>query len=147
MRVYRVCSARHPHLDGEGARLYGGRWNSPGIPVVYTSSSLALAMIETRVHLRTPPVDYIRLTIEIPDTAPDSAEIRLASLDPAWRTETSVTRAAGDNHFRSTPLVALRVPSVAVDTEWNLLFHPDWGASHASVVNVAPAGMDPRLWD
>jgi RES domain-containing protein len=104
MRVYRVCSARHPHLDGEGARLYRGRWNSPGIPVVYTANSLALAMIETRVHLRTPPVDYIRLTIEIPEIVPNSVEISPASLDPGWRTETSVTRAVGDNHFRSAPL-------------------------------------------
>lgn len=114
--------------------------------MVYTSSSLALAMIETRVHLRTPPVDYIRLAIEIPDSAPNSAEVSLASLDPAWRTETAVTRAVGDSHFRKAPLVALRVPSVAVDTEWNLLFHPDRGASHASIVEVAPAGMDLRLW-
>ena len=103
-------------------------------------------MIETRVHLRTPPVDYIRVTIEIPDTAPDPVEISLPSLVPAWRTDTAITRAVGDNHFRSTPLVALRVPSVAVDTEWNLLFHPDWGASHASTVEIAPAGIDVRLW-
>jgi RES domain-containing protein len=124
MRVYRVCSAKYPNLDGEGARLYGGRWNSAGVRVVYTSSSLALAVIETRVHLRTPPVDYIRLTIEIPDTAFRPVEISLSSLNPAWRTDTSLTRKVGDRHFGSTPLVPLRVPSVVVDIEWNLLFHP-----------------------
>lgn len=69
MRVYRVCSSAHSDLDGEGARLYGGRWNSPGLAgglaVVYTASSLALAILETRVHLRRLPVDYVKLTIEI----------------------------------------------------------------------------------
>jgi hypothetical protein len=103
-------------------------------------------MIETRVHLRTPPVDYIRLTIEISETAFVSAEVSLASLDPAWRTDVSITRAVGDNHFGSTPLIPLRVPSVAVGIEWNLLFHPDWGTTHASIVDTGPADMDARLW-
>jgi RES domain-containing protein len=39
-------------FDGEGARLYGGRWNSPGRPVVYTAGSLALAALEVLVHLK-----------------------------------------------------------------------------------------------
>jgi RES domain-containing protein len=147
MRVYRVCSTKHPNLDGEGARLYGGRWNSPGVRVVYTSNSLALAILETRVHLKTPPVDYIRLTIEIPDAAFTPAEISPASLDAAWRTDASITRTVGDKHFDSTTSIPLRVPSVVVDIEWNLLFHPNWGASHASIVEKAPIEMDPRMWN
>jgi hypothetical protein len=104
-------------------------------------------MIETRVHLRTPPLDYVRLTIEIPDAALLSAvEVTLAGLDPAWRTDTSITRAVGDDHFRTNPGAALKVPSVAVDTEWNPLFRPDWGTTHATIREVAPAGMDLRPW-
>ena len=146
MRVYRVCSAKYPNLDGEGARLFGGRWNSPGVPVVYTSSSLALAVVETRVHLRIPPIDYIRLTIEIPDAAFHPVEISNASLSPWWPTDLSITRQTGDQHFINKPQVPLRVPSIAVDTEWNLLFHPDWAVKHASIVERAPIGLDHRLW-
>jgi RES domain-containing protein len=135
IRVYRVCSVKHPNIDGEGSRLYGGRWNSPGLPVVYTASSLALAILETRVHLKTPPVDYIRLTIEIDNKNFTPEDLTSAVFGSVWRTNTSVTRKLGDLHFRANPLVPLKVPSVVVDTEWNLLFHPDWGGSHAVVID------------
>ncbi len=38
-------------FDGEGARLFGGRWNSPGVPAVYASESRALALLEVLVGL------------------------------------------------------------------------------------------------
>lgn len=49
--VWRLSNGRYPPLDGEGARLAGGRWNSPGQPAVYTSESLALCLAESLVHL------------------------------------------------------------------------------------------------
>ena len=51
---WRLVHARYVvhAFDGEGARLYGGRWNSPGRPAVYTSGSLALAALEVLVHLK-----------------------------------------------------------------------------------------------
>lgn len=67
MLVYRLCRAVHSKLDGEGALRYGGRWNSHGVAVVYTSSSLSLAIVETRVHLIRMPVDYMALAIDVPD--------------------------------------------------------------------------------
>ena len=72
--------------------------------------------------------------------------LRLPFLDSAWRTNTSVTRRLGDLRFRTSPLVPLKVPSVVVDTEWNLLFHPDWGRSHAVVVDKAALSFDVRMW-
>lgn len=50
-RVYRVCRARYPRLDGEGARFAGGRWNSPGRAVVYMAESISLAVLENLVHM------------------------------------------------------------------------------------------------
>ena len=146
MRVYRVCSPAYAGLDGEGARLYGGRWNSPGLAVVYTASSLALAILETRVHLRRVPVDYVRLTIEIPDTVFHPHEVIAGSLDPKWRLDTVLTRRIGDTHFSSAPLVPMKVPSVVVDTEWNIVFSRDYAASHATIVDQEPIVMDARLW-
>jgi len=49
--LYRVCRARYTRLDGEGARLVGGRWNSPGRAVVYMAESVALAVLENLVHM------------------------------------------------------------------------------------------------
>lgn len=113
---------------------------------MYTSSCLALAVVETRVHLRTPPIDYIRLTIDIAETGVAPEDLTSAVLEPSWRNDTSVTRRIGDLHFRTSPLAPLKVPSVAVDTEWNLLFHADWGGSHALVVDKAPMAFDLRMW-
>jgi RES domain-containing protein len=146
MLVYRVCSAAYPNLDGEGARLYGGRWNSPGLAIVYTASSLSLAILETRVHLRRLPVDYVRLVIEIPDSHFHPTELAAEGFDANWRLDSTLTRWIGDTHFAGTPLVPLRVPSVAVDGEWNILFSKDFAAMHASILDARPVTMDPRLW-
>src|SRR5262245_29579658 len=53
LTAWRIVKARHAAnaFDGEGARLEGGRWNSPGTPTVYTSQSAALAALELLVHL------------------------------------------------------------------------------------------------
>ena len=60
-------------LDGEGARLFGGRWNPPGHPCVYTAGSRALAVLEMLVHLtgRSRTLPYRLLTIEVPDDSPE----------------------------------------------------------------------------
>jgi RES domain-containing protein len=53
MRVWRLCRRQYAvtAFSGIGAKLWGGRWNAPGYPVVYTADSLALAALETFVHL------------------------------------------------------------------------------------------------
>ena len=56
IRAFRLCKTKHlaTAFTGEGARLNGGRWNSPGNSVVYTSASLSLATLEVLVHLEDP---------------------------------------------------------------------------------------------
>src|SRR5574341_1634337 len=86
MRVWRISAARRRAFDGEGARLRGGRWNHPGTPIVYISSSLALAALETLVHLvRFLP---LRRLVAVPAEIPDSVSIvpvRLGGLPGGWR--------------------------------------------------------------
>ena len=69
MRVYRICARRFAALDGEGARLYGGRWNRPGTPVVYSSATRALAILELLVHVDDDlaPTNLVMMAIEIPE--------------------------------------------------------------------------------
>ena len=54
MTLWRLTKAQYAQtaFDGEGARLYGGRWNSPGRAVVYLAGSLALAALEILVHVK-----------------------------------------------------------------------------------------------
>lgn len=71
--VYRIQKQRFvpTTLSGEGARLYGGRWNPEGVPLVYTSASPELALLETLVHLDGTPFrdlpPYVLVTIAVPD--------------------------------------------------------------------------------
>jgi RES domain-containing protein len=55
IQAWRVCRAVHADLSGTGAERHGGRWNSPGLPVVYLAGQSALAVLEVRVHLDLPP--------------------------------------------------------------------------------------------
>ena len=74
MRVWRICRARFAAeaFSGSGARRFGGRWNSPGVPMVYASSSLALAAIELFVHLEPAqqPDDLVAIAASLPKGEP-----------------------------------------------------------------------------
>lgn len=84
MILWRLCRAPFADLSGEGARQYGGRWNSPGLAAVYLAEHPALALLEVRVHLDIPaallPPDYVMLAIEAPEDL--AVEWAPASIDP-----------------------------------------------------------------
>ena len=92
------------------------------------------------------PIDYVRLTIEIPDALVPPYEVTAGQIGPEWRTDTVLTRRVGDAHFAATPFIPLKVPSVVVDTEWNLLFSRDYARAHASITDRQPVARDSRLW-
>ena len=71
-RVFRVCRARYARLDGTGARLVGGRWNSSGRAVVYMAESIALAVLENLVHMTRQdfPRGYVCVAAVLPDGIP-----------------------------------------------------------------------------
>ncbi len=134
MLVWRLTKPEHaPGLDGEGARLYGGRWNSPGLPVVYCASSLALAALEVFVHL--PPAmrrpsalpQLTAVGLDVPDDLIrelEEAAIGSSEFEP---------RKAGDRWLRDGGSLALRVPSAVIPREANLLVNP----RHVEIGRVA----------
>jgi len=143
--VYRLCKAAHIALDGEGARLWGGRWNSAGRPMVYTAATPSLAVLEVLVHLDLPaellPNDLRLLTIEIPDDAP----VHQLDTDPA---DDTACIAEGDAFLAAREALALRVRSVVVPQEWNMLLnalHP--AMSRVAIIRDEPFRLDPRLLD
>lgn len=149
MRVYRLCRAPFRALDGEGARLYGGRWNAPGRPVIYASGSLALAALEylVQVDVEDVPADLVALTLHVPD------DVAVETIDPGalpagWERapEPAVCRALGDAWLGARRALVLRVPSAPVPEEPNVLLdprHPD--AGRIGVVAERPFHYDPRL--
>lgn len=140
IRAWRLCRAPFADLSGEGARLYGGRWNSPGSPLVYLAEHSALAVLEVRVHLDLPrellPDDYVVMQIDVPDEPPEEVSGMPAA-----------PRAIGDDWLRSQRTAVLRVPSVLAPAATNLLLNPRHPrAAEAAVISTEPFRFDPRLW-
>jgi RES domain-containing protein len=147
--VYRICRREFRALDGKGALLYGGRWNSPGHAVVYTSSTLALAALEYLVHIEAEdaPSDLVALTIELPTDAPIE-ELDAAVLPAGWEKvpEPPACRAVGDHWVERGETLALRVPAAPVPEETNLLINPlHRDARRVRLVGERPFSFDPRL--
>lgn len=111
--------------DGEGARRAGGRWNSVGTAVVYVSGSLALALVETLVHL---PPGVLPAYSAVPITFDEAlvTELRVRKLPRDWTRHPplSSTQAIGDAWVSAAGSLALEVPSVVVPSEHNYVLNP-----------------------
>ena len=134
-------------LDGEGAWRYGGRWNSPGTRVVYTSAALSLAALESLVHLN-PPVIFRYVAIPIEFDAAWMESVGLSELPAGWTEEPPPpsTKRIGDLWVKEARSAVLDVPSVVVRSERNYLLnpaHPDFG--RIKVGEAVPFAFDPRL--
>jgi len=139
MRVVRLCTRQHPGLDGTGAKIYGGRWNSAGQAVVYTASCGALAALEYMVHMTKLPANMLLVRIEIPDTL----AIEKADSLPA---DEKAFRQLGNEWLEHNGTVALHVPSVLVPRQWNILLNPEHPLFPAiKIVDQTPFAFDLRL--
>lgn len=139
MRLWRVARAAFADLSGEGARLYGGRWNSPGRPVVYAAENPALAILEVRVHLDLAPElipdDYVLIEIETGTASISEGE------DPRE------PRALGDAWLGAGETALLKVPSFIAPRSANVLVNPRHrDAASVVVVGTQPFDFDRRLW-
>src|ERR1700723_2056479 len=128
MKIWRICRAPYATeaFSGEGARRFGGRWNSRGVPMVYCSSSLALAAIELFVHLEPnlQPDDLVAIGARLPLGEP-AQRLEPNDLPQRWWTGNfDPLRALGDKWIREATSLALEVPSAALRMEWNLLLNP-----------------------
>ena len=140
MLAWRLCREPFADLSGEGARRFGGRWNSPGRPLVYAASSAALAVLEVRVHLDLPlellPEDYVLLTVHLGDVP-----VEEVSSIPGF------PQAFGDSWLRELRTPVLQVPSTIVPESSNLLLNPVHPlANQAEIVNRRRFAFDRRLW-
>ena len=143
-RAWSIVKTKHAStaFDGEGARLYGGRWNSRGIRVVYVSSSLSLASLESLVHL-TPPVSFKYVAIPV-----EFEEIPLATLPTEWRDEPPPpsAKAIGDIWVSQARSAVLELPSVIIPDEINFLLNPSHPDFRKIVIGKPEAfSFDPRL--
>ncbi|HEY7407465.1 MAG TPA: RES family NAD+ phosphorylase [Gemmatimonadaceae bacterium] len=148
MIVWRLARLAHAKLDGEGARLAGGRWNSRGRAAVYASSRLSLAALELLVHTDVPlvPPDLVAFEIAIPDTL-EIESVDLASLPEDWRLPGHRScRSIGDTWLAEERTAVLRVPSAVVPEELNYIINPAHRAAKSiQVVGRRKFAFDSRL--
>jgi RES domain-containing protein len=129
MELYRIAQEKYADdLSGNGARLYGGRWNSEGLFAVYTSSSRALALLETLAHTPSKMLGekvYMLVTLSLPDSI-KPVEISLSSLTAGWDAidPKPVTKKLGDKFLRGKLSLLLAAPSVLVPEEVNYVLNP-----------------------
>jgi RES domain-containing protein len=137
-------------LSGKGAEISGGRWNRKGRPVVYSASTIALAALETTVHLNADdlPLNRFVVCLEVPPDLWAARTVREATgLPVGWtaRPEGKVSLDMGDAWLASEASALLAVPSVIVPEEDNVLVnprHPD--ATRLRAFKLRPWFFDPR---
>lgn len=152
MHVYRLIKERFQNspLSAEGARRLGGRWNPPGVGILYTSASPELALLEQMVHLRSLPYSDLPRLVLLTLNLPDPPRLLVAADLPAnWRDEAdfSSNHQAIAGWLDRPDVLGLGVPSVVVPDSFNYLLHP----AHASfkdivVTRTSVFPVDARLW-
>lgn len=126
MIVYRLTNGDFiDDLSGSGAKLYGGRWNSAGIPAIYTTEHISLAILEVLVHLRKDihPPNYHLVQIEIPSDE-NCTIIDRKKLKKTWKDDIAYGRFIGDEFLNSNQSLVLKVPSAIVEQENNYILNP-----------------------
>jgi len=145
MKLFRIADTRHTIWSGTGAMLVGGRFNSPGRPVIYAALTFAGAMLEVLVHARIGKVPKTHAWVEA--TVPDDVPIERHTADtlPAgWGgAAQQPARQLGDAWLAESRTAILVVPSVVARAEFNVLVNP----SHPDAARITVADPQPVVWD
>lgn len=150
VRVWRITRKNYASdaFSGEGARLYGGRFNSAGYPAVYTFGSLSLALLESLVQ--TNNREFFSSCVYFYADIPESIiqEYKTEKLPDGWDAKPCepVSQQFGDEWLSAGKYAVLKVPSAVLPVEWNYVLnpnHPDFSKVDISDENSSP--FDDRL--
>ncbi len=151
MQAYRLIKVKYASepLDPQGAKRYGGRWNSKGMPVVYASDSIALSALEKLVHLHRADIlnHFVLCTILLSEDMLMTLAEDVLPVD--WRDDPPPTSTIiiGDEWLASGESLVLAVPSTVIPQQYNLLINPEHPSFNnlANSVIVEPFVFDRRL--
>ncbi len=125
MIIYRLATSEFAdNLSGEGAKIYGGRWNPVGVAALYLSEFISLSILEilVRADTFTSPDSYTLLSIQMPENSVTSIELK--KLKSEWQNHIEYTRSIGEDFLKMNQALALKVPSAIVPQEHNFLINP-----------------------
>ena len=125
MTVYRICKAKYPANDGEGAKRAGGRWNHKGKAMVYCGATASLCALEVLAHSAMLPANTIVVKARVPNSL-FIQTVEESDLPPNWSNPipSRKTQDLGTNWVKSGATAVLSVPSVIVPSERNYLLNP-----------------------
>jgi RES domain-containing protein len=147
---FRIASSEFPHFSGNGSKVFGGRWTSPGRSVIYCGETVSTCRLELLAHLvRRPklPSHVVRKVIVPSDLRIE--ELKDEDLPSSWDDpmDYSVARTVGDVWFDSRRSVGLIVPSVPAGGDRNLIINEAHSDFHKLIVSAAyPLTWDKRLF-
>ncbi|MEP7127482.1 MAG: RES family NAD+ phosphorylase [Chitinophagales bacterium] len=151
MITYRICKRKfQKDLSGNGAAISGGRWNTKGFHMIYTSESRALCVTEIAVHipLGIIPKDYALVQFQIHSTI-KIYEVKEQTLPAEWNEFPfhNLTQKLGDEFLKANRYAVMKVPSAVVQGEFNYLLNPAHDEFKKIVLlNTEPFNFDKRLF-
>jgi len=150
VRVWRIAVATQAAFDGEGARRFGSRWTSRGLPVVFVSATLSLAALERFVHTDPDlePPDLLAIPAEIRERVAVES-VAISSLPSDWRSFPAPRSLAdiGDQWFHAARSAVLSVPSVVIPHERNFVLNPRHrDFARIGIGSTERFTFDPRMW-
>lgn len=129
-RAFRIFKSKYldNSFDGEGLRLFGGRWNSRGKKLSYTASTLSLAALEILAGIQDDELlnDYLYQWAEFDERSMMDI-LDFFELPVTWNLSppSYETRRMGDRWIDEMYSAVLRVPSVTIPSEANYLINPE----------------------
>ena len=150
LHAWRIVKAKHAAsaFSGLGAKTFGGRWNSPGTPLVYSAGSVSLAILEMLVHLQSHEIlkHYVLFQLTFDDAL--VTHLNATSLPRTWKRYPAprALQHLGDAWAAGATSPILRVPSAVVPAESDYLLnptHPDF--PRITIAPKSPLPFDPRL--
>ena len=126
MIVYRITNGIYKDdISGTGAKLNGSRWNTKGIPMLYTSTHISLAVLEMIVNtqFKDYSIELELLFIKLPEEE-SFKEIKLIKIKENWKEDFTYTKFIGDEFVKQNSSLLLKVPSAVIQEENNFLINP-----------------------
>lgn len=142
MIVYRCTLKKWAEdISGQGAFLYGGRWNSAGLHALYTSENNLLAALE--VAVRVPLTKISREFVMVPIDTPDPVDIFQPALKKNWHHDLTYTKNLGDRFLREGKYLLMKVPSALMSGTFNYIVNP----KHESFRQLKALPFQPLVFD
>lgn len=147
MIAYRLANPEYADdLSGQGASIYGGRWNPIGTKALYTSQYISLCILEmlVRTDKKINPPRYQLVTLEFPKR--NIATIQPSQIKPGWKQYIEYTQSIGEDFLKKNKSLTLQVPSAIVERENNYLINPlHKDFNRVKIISIEALGLDKRL--